>query len=174
MYRIDKGTWYGWPDYSGGIPVTDPRFRPDGKPAAQFLLANHPNTPPKPVTRFVPHSGSMGFDFSRSSGFGYVGDAFVAQFGDATPVTGVVKSPPGYKVVRVNVGSGSVADFAHNKAEAPGPASKVGGGGLERPVDVQFDRTGNAMYVVDFGVMTVPAIPNPHNATGVLWRITRG
>jgi hypothetical protein len=81
-----------------------------------------------------------------------------------------VKSPPGFQVVRVN--GGSISTFAQNRA-GNGPASHVGGGGLERPVDIQFDRTGRAMYVVDFGVMTVPATPNPHRATGVLWRITR-
>lgn len=98
----------------------------------------------------------------------------MAQFGDVTPATGVVKTPPGYKIVRVNIGSGSVTTFARNKIAAPGPASKAGGGGLERPVDVQFDRTGEAMYVVDFGIMTMPLIPNPRRGTGVLWRITRG
>lgn len=174
MYRIHKGSWYGWPDFAGGVPVTDTRFRAEGKDQPKFLLSQHPNTAAKPVAKFDAHSGSMGFDFSRSSKFGYVGDAFVAQFGDATPVTGVVKSPPGFKIVRVNVGTGSITTFAHNRAAAPGPASHVGGGGLERPIDIQFDRSGNAMYVVDFGVMTIPAIPNPHRATGVLWRITRG
>jgi hypothetical protein len=29
------------------------------------------------------------------------------------------------------------------------------------------------MYVVDFGVMTTPLVPNPRKRTGVLWRITR-
>jgi glucose/arabinose dehydrogenase len=170
LWRVQRGMWYGFPDYVGDIPVTDPRFRPDGKPALQFLMANHPNVPPRPIARFEPHSASMGFDFSRSGAFGYVGNAFVAQFGDVTPATGVVQSPPGYKVVRVH--GGNVTTFAQNRA-GNGPASHVGGGGLERPVDVAFDRTGRAMYVVDFGVMTVPAIPNPHRATGVLWRITR-
>ena len=33
--------------------------------------------------------------------------------------------------------------------------------------------TGEAMFVVDFGVITTPLIPNPRKRTGVLWRITR-
>ena len=49
----------------------------------------------------------------------------------------------------------------------------MGGGGLERPIDVKFDRTGKVMYVLDFGIMTVPAAPAPRRGTGVLWRITR-
>lgn len=173
LFHVRRGVWYGFPDYYGGIPVTDPRLKPADKPQPQFLLAKHPGKPAQPVATFAPHSASTGLDFSRSSAFGYRGQAFVAQLGDVTPATGVVQTPPGYKVVRVDVGSGSVSDFVWNKAAAPGPASKVGGAGLERPVDVQFDRTGEAMYVVDFGVITTPLIPNPRKGTGVLWRITR-
>ena len=173
LWHVRRGIWYGFPDYNAGVPLTDPRFRPEGKPQPQFLLAKHPNRPPKPTATFDPHSASHGLDFSRSGRFGHVGDAFVAQMGDVTPPTGVVQTPPGYKVVRVDTGSGAATDFAWNKAAAPGPASKVGGGGLERPLDVQFDRTGETMYVVDFGVITTPLIPNPRKRTGVLWRITR-
>jgi glucose/arabinose dehydrogenase len=173
LWQVRRGIWYGFPDFNAGVPLTDPRFKPEGKPQPQFLLAKHPNRPPKPAATFAPHSASHGLDFSRSDKFGHVGTAFVAQMGDFTPPTGVVQKPAGYKVVRVNTATGSVSDFAWNKAAAPGPASKVGGGGLERPVDVQFDRTGEAMYVVDFGVVTTPLVPNPRKKTGVLWRITR-
>jgi hypothetical protein len=93
----------------------------------------------------------------------------VAEFGDVTPVTGVVAAPKGFKVVRVS--GGSVSDFLTNSGR--GPASKLGNGGLERPIDVKFDRTGNAMYVLDFGIMTVPAATSPKRGTGVLWRITK-
>jgi hypothetical protein len=41
-------------------------------------------------------------------------------------------------------------------------------------VAARFDPTGAALYVVDFGVMTVGARgPEPRAGTGVLWRITR-
>lgn len=173
LWRVKPGVWHGWPDYAAGIPVTDPRFKPQGQPQPQFLLARHPNTPPRPVARFTPHSSAHGLDFSRSAAFGHRGQAFVSEFGDVTPVTGVVSQPPGYRVVRVDPATGRIASFATNRAGRPGPASKVGGGGLERPTDVQFDRSGTAMYVVDFGVITTPLVPNPRTRTGVLWRITR-
>jgi len=173
LWQVRRGIWYGFPDFAADIPLTDPRFRPADKPQPQFLLARHPNRPPSPVATFAPHSASQGLDFSRSGGFGHRGHAFVAQMGDITPPTGVVQSPPGFKVVRVNPANGQVTDFAVNRGGRPGPASKVGGGGLERPLDVQFDRTGKSMYVVDFGVITTPLVPNPRKRTGVLWRITR-
>jgi hypothetical protein len=45
---------------------------------------------------------------------------------------------------------------------------------LERPNAVRFNRAGDALYVVDFGVMTIGKNgPEPRQGTGVLWRITR-
>jgi hypothetical protein len=55
-----------------------------------------------------------------------------------------------------------------------GPASRVGGAGLERPIAARFDPSGTALYVVDFGVLTMSATGStPYEGTGVLWRITR-
>ena len=152
------------------MPATDPRFKPKSGPQPQFLLAQHPPVA-HPVASLGAHTASNGLDFSRSDAFGYRGNAFIAQLGDATPATGVVKAPKGFKVVRVDTDSGEVQDFLTNRR--PGPASKVGGHGLERPIDVKFDRTGKVMYVLDFGIMTMPAVPAPERHTGVLWRVTR-
>lgn len=49
LYEIKKGVWYGWPDYSGGDPITSPRFK-GGANGLQFILENHPTTnPPAPI-----------------------------------------------------------------------------------------------------------------------------
>ncbi|APH16530.1 glucose / Sorbosone dehydrogenase family protein [Clostridium sporogenes] len=50
IYEINKGTWYGWPDYSGGDPINSPRFKgKDNKPVS-FVLDKHPYTnPPAPL-----------------------------------------------------------------------------------------------------------------------------
>lgn len=49
LYEIKKNVWYGWPDYSGGDPVTSPRFK-GGANGLQFVLENHPTTnPPAPL-----------------------------------------------------------------------------------------------------------------------------
>lgn len=51
IYKIEgKGTWYGWPDYSGGDPVNSPRFREEGKPIINFITDEHRSyIMPKPV-----------------------------------------------------------------------------------------------------------------------------
>lgn len=172
LWEVRAGTWYGWPDFSGGMPVTDPRFKPPGKPQPQFLLAEHPQKPPQPAARFGVHSSSNGLDFSHNPHFGYVGQAFVAQFGDMAKSVGKVLEPVGFRVVRVDPETGVIEPFAVNK-EGDGPASYLNSGGLERPVDVRFNADGSALYVVDFGVMTLPEQgPEPHQGTGVLWRIS--
>jgi hypothetical protein len=77
-------------------------------------------------------------------------------------------------VSRVELHGGIVHPFAVNRGAKDGPASKLGTGGLERPIAARFDPSGNALYVVDFGVMLVgPKGPAPVENTGVLWRITR-
>lgn len=41
IYKIDKGKWYGWPDFSGGDPISSPRFKGDN--TILPLIANPPN-----------------------------------------------------------------------------------------------------------------------------------
>jgi glucose/arabinose dehydrogenase len=174
LWEVERGAWYGWPDFVGGAPITHDRFRPPGKPALQFVLAQHPGEPPRPKARFAVHSSADGFDFSRQAAFGHVGEAFVALFGDETPATGKVLASVGCRVVRVNVDDGMIEDFAVNRGRVAGPASKIGGGGLERPVAARFSPDGSALYVVDFGVMLHDAQgAKPQRETGVVWRIRR-
>jgi glucose/arabinose dehydrogenase len=121
------------------------------------------------------HASTDGLDFSRSAAFGYVGQAFIAEFGDQAADTGKVLHPVGFRVIRVDVTNGRVDDFAVNKGRHNGPATKIGSAGFERPVAARFDPSGNALYVVDFGIMLMDKTgPKPQQETGVLWRITRG
>lgn len=174
LYEVKQDTWYGWPDFSGGMPVTAKRWAKPGNDPLAFVLGKHPNEPPKPAAYFAVHSSSNGLDFSRNPAFGHVGEAFVAQFGDMVPKTGKVLDPVGFKVVRADPKTGVINDFAVNVGDLNGPASKQGHEGLERPVDVQFNAAGDALYVVDFGQMTVSEKgPDAKEKTGVLWRITR-
>ncbi|MDQ3047393.1 MAG: PQQ-dependent sugar dehydrogenase [Bacteroidota bacterium] len=173
LWKVKSKTWYGWPDFSGVDSLADRDFKARGIRPKSVLL-KHPNTPPNPVATFGVHSSSNGIDFSTSSYFGHKGEAFVAQFGDMAPNVGNIYAPIGFKVVKVNVETGDIADFATNKGDVNGPASTLKTGGLERPVAVKFNNDGTALYIVDFGVMEITEKgPAPKQNTGIIWKITK-
>lgn len=168
---ITPGTWYGWPDYTGGLPVTLPIFKAEGRLQPTFLLGHHPMIPPKPFASFEAHAAIMGFDFNYNSEFGPYGDAYIAEFGSEAPETTGGKPLPriGHRVSRIDMKTGGIFTFAINKSRLP--ASNTGDGGFERPIDVLFDEKGD-MYVVDFGLNKEEEdsyVPK----TGVIWRISR-
>ncbi|MEX0647495.1 MAG: PQQ-dependent sugar dehydrogenase [Balneolaceae bacterium] len=173
LWRVIPGEWYGWPDYSGGIRLDDPSFVREGEIPADLLLQEYPGEPPEPVAVFGVHSSSSGLVFvPEQSEFGVEGDAFIAQFGDMTPVTGNTISPVGYQIVRVNVHTGETEEFALNKK--PGPGSASGTGGFERPLGLVFSPDGDELYIVDFGMLIMsPMGPLPEPDTGSIWKITR-
>lgn len=174
LWEVKPGTWYGWPDFAGGVPISNGAYKGPGNPEPPRLLAEHPNKPPKPLAAFGVHSSSNGLDFSRSRAFGHVGEAFVAQFGDLAPAVGKTLAPVGFKVVRVDPKTAVIKPFAANKGSKNGPASWLESGGLERPMDARFEPGGEALYVVDYGVMKVDDKEfKPVEKTGVLWRIAR-
>jgi glucose/arabinose dehydrogenase len=174
LWQVEPGRWYGWPDYSEGRPLTRDRFTIHGEDGIRPALDPEPDEPPQPVAYFAVHSSSDGLDFSRNPAFGHVGEAFVAQFGDQAPVVGKVLHPVGFKVIRVEVDRGVSHDFAVNRGSKTGPASRIENNGLERPVAVRFDPTGRALYVVDFGILSMTEEKAlPRAGTGVLWKITR-
>lgn len=41
IYNLQQENWYGWPDYSGGDPITSPRFTDLIK--HEYLIKNHPD-----------------------------------------------------------------------------------------------------------------------------------
>jgi glucose/arabinose dehydrogenase len=174
LWKVQRGMWYGWPDFSGNQLLSDPHFQPPGKAPPKAVLAKYPNPVPAPVAKFPVHSSADGFEFSRSAAFGHVGEAFVAIFGDEAPTTGKMLTSIGGKVVRVNTGDGTIHDFAVNRAGKEGPGTKVGVAGFERPVSVRFDRTGETLYIVDFGVLRHDEKgAHPERKTGTIWRIRR-
>ncbi len=111
LWEVRRGAWYGWPDYSAGEPLTNDDFKPLGKPQPAFLLAARGKTPPPAAAKLGVHASANGFDFSRSSAFGHVGEAFVGCFGDQAPTVGKVENPVGFKVTRVNVADGRGRGF---------------------------------------------------------------
>jgi hypothetical protein len=175
LWEVKEGMWYGWPDFAEGKPIkNDEEFKAPSEKRVKPLIQTIPNNPPKPVAVFGVHASANGFDFSKSDHFGYVGEAFVAEFGDMAPNVGKVLKPVGFKIVRVNVANGIIRDFAVNKGKRNGPASWLKTGGLERPLTVKFDPSGKALYVVDFGILRMTTDgPKPQENTGVIWKITK-
>jgi glucose/arabinose dehydrogenase len=200
-YRVQEGTWYGWPDFSAALePVTDPKFEvPDELQAPVFVngemqgkdlgfVIDHEAsglTPPDPslVTGLheIASSPSL-IDVAPESWGEFAGQVFVAEWGDLAPETNpLLKGPTGYRVSRIDPTTKQAMPFISNAK--PGPASAQGkmGMALERPFDVKFGPDG-AMYIVDYGVARV----NPANVaegeapyefppeTGVIWKVTRG
>jgi len=154
LFEVRAGAWYGWPDFIGDIPITDPRYQPQRGAAPSFVIANHAELPPpeKPLLRFPPHTAAVKF------AVGPTGQLFVALFGDEVPMTAPSGPRVGRSVVRVDVSDWSMHPFVQD--------------GLLRPIDVFFNTAENALYILDFGAFEmldgggVSAQP----ATGKIWR----
>lgn len=179
IWVVREGAWYGWPDYSSGIPVTDPQFNSTRGPEPEFLLAEHPPVE-KPLFTRPKHAGVTKFDFSRSPRFGFQGQMFLGEFGAGIPITGTEKVPSGHQVVRIDPATGEMEWFFTAQPSALGPKGMeyVVTPAPKHPVDVQFSPDGNAMYIADIGALTVHLagpgpFPRPFPGTGVIWRVTR-
>jgi glucose/arabinose dehydrogenase len=172
LWEIQKGKWYGWPDFTEGRLLSDKDYKtPHDDP--KLLLKAIPSQPPSPVALLGVNSSSNGLAFSPGASFGYNDQVFIAQFGDMSPEVGKIYGPIGFKVIRVDPKTGDIQDFAVNKGKRTAPATELKSKGLERPIDVGFDNNGN-MYVVDFGIMPVSkkgAIPI--KGTGGIWKISK-
>jgi glucose/arabinose dehydrogenase len=80
IFQVKEGAWYGWPDYSSGVPVTDPQFRPERGPKPKFLMKEHPIVEQPLLTR--PESAAVTkFDYSTNDSFGFKGHMFLADIG---------------------------------------------------------------------------------------------
>lgn len=121
----------------------------------------------------APHSAMCDMDVCRSDTFGYRGRLFACEWGTLAPMNSPDSADldHGFRVICVNTSDGSAESFVHNPR--PGPASAVGSGGLERPVDAKFAPDGS-LYVLDFGVSQVMEKTHlSYGHTGVLWRVVR-
>src|SRR5690606_9429904 len=185
FYEVREGRWYGWPDFRAGLPVADPRFRdaPDTflEPSYEIeplltetthreLLGDEPR-PPVPLLRLEPHIGATGFAFA-SPRFGLGQDVVVvAEFGTIFPELGLLANVPGFRVARMSLADGRSRTFIRSPV---GRIVSAGGegGGLERPIRVEFAPDG-ALVVVDWGILAMKrdrVIAHP--GTGVLFRVT--
>jgi glucose/arabinose dehydrogenase len=178
LWEIKEGAWYGWPDYAGGVPVTDKRFRPEKGPAPKFVLKDHPKVE-KPLAEFDPHSSATKFDFSPGGAFGSE-TIYVAMHGDMCPMTGERPADLlSYAVVKLDRQTMKPEPFFRARKDALGPKGfeYVATAGPRRPIAVRFAPRGEAMFVLDFGpIAMLPSAlggsPRPFPNTGTVWVIT--
>jgi hypothetical protein len=104
------------------------------------------------------------FDFSTTDNFGFKGDIFIAETGSIPTGTGAA-TLTGFKVARIDRGSGKVSDFVTHPTNTQ--ASILTVNGFNKPIDVRF--RGSEMFIVDFGVSN-PATPTDNS--GKIWKVT--
>jgi glucose/arabinose dehydrogenase len=179
IWVIQQDAWYGWPDYSSGIPVTDPQFHSERGPEPEFLMAEHPPVQQPLLTR-PKHAGVTKIDFSRNPRFGFEGQMFLGEFGAGVPITGTEKVSAGQQVARIDLATGEIQPFFRAKPSALGPEGweYIATAAPKHPVEAHFSPDGSALYVVDIGALSpflagAGPFPRAFPGTGVIWRITR-
>lgn len=140
MFEIKQGAWYGWPDFIGGVPVTDAQFKPTRGEQPEFVLTNHNELPPpeKPLISLPANTAATKFDMLPLSAPSYPGQIIITLFGDEKPMT----APPGFKAGR-NISRIDPADWSHH----PYPDM-----GFNRPIDVKYNPADDCIWIVDFGI----------------------
>lgn len=160
LFEIESGAWYGWPDFTAGVSITDPRHVSTRGPIAQLLLANHDELPaPRaPLLRFPIHAAPVKFAIHPGPGL-HAGHLFVALFGDKRPFTAPPGPAAGRAVARVDPRDWSL----HPVVSAH----------LHRPIDVCFHPRTRALHVLDFGEYEVDATAQTHGiaSSGRLCRV---
>ncbi|MGZ8182739.1 MAG: PQQ-dependent sugar dehydrogenase [Methylobacter sp.] len=161
LYEVKQNAWYGWPDFIGGVPATDERFRSKRGPAIEQLLSNHDQLPPpeSPLLAFPVNSAPTKFQVAPTHIEEWAGQIFITLFGDEKPMTGPPGSRVGRSVARIDPADWSLHPFFH--------------GPFARPMDVRFHPRDKAMYVLDFGEfeMRTQTEMNAQAGSGKLWRI---
>jgi glucose/arabinose dehydrogenase len=162
LYDVRSGAWYGWPDFIGGEPVTDQRYRPARGPDPCFLLSNHAALPPpqRALLRFLPHAAAVKFAVLPGEDELWPGQLLVALFGDEKPMTAPAGPREGRAIVRVDPADWSVHPVLLD--------------GLCRPIDVAVDPRTSEIYILDFGSFEIGAGGiEAHAETGAVYRLVR-
>ena len=69
IYELKESAWYGWPDFSGGDPITSPRFT-DGSFSIKSILKEYPNkTPQAPIYEHSAVSSLRGLAIDKEGSY---------------------------------------------------------------------------------------------------------
>lgn len=154
LYAIERGAWYGWPDFVAGVPVEDHEFFSARGGQPRFVLANHAELPkpPAPLVAFPARAAAVKFALGH-------GQIYVALFGDKRPFTAPPGPAAGRAVVRVDPREWSI----HPVVGAP----------LHRPIDVCVHPIDGGLYVLDFGEFELRGSGEADavDTSGKLWRV---
>jgi glucose/arabinose dehydrogenase len=160
LFEIKPGRWYGWPDFIGGKPITDPSFASSRGPVPELVLQNHDELPKpeKPVMEFPAHSSPTKFAEIPEGVGQFHGHLLIALFGDERPMTATPGPRMGRSVVRVDPTDWSI--------------HPVRFGDLNRPIDIAIEPETDSVYVVDFGIFEVGdgASLRAEPESGRVWR----
>lgn len=161
LYEVRPGAWYGFPDFFGGVPVTDACYLNTDGGTSEFVLLNHHELPPpeKPLATFGVNVCALKLAQVPSHFPFFPGDLIVAQFGDERPVAAPHGPPVGRNLVRI-----ATADWSVH----PLPELQ-----LRRPIDIAFHPSAPLAYVVDFGEFeyTFDKHLAARAGTGALWQL---
>jgi glucose/arabinose dehydrogenase len=189
IYRVERGGWYGWPDFSGALePLTAPkyavaaRWSADGQDGPRPLFDLERSGLRAPDERWLvmataPHAAICGISVIPGHGpfAAWRGQILVSEMGDFRPTTDAIQPDvrAGFQIELVDPATGKSSVFLRNRGDGPSqPASTLDlDDGLERPVDVRVGPDGY-VYVLDFGVW----VPTPTEArifpkTGKVFRV---
>ncbi|GAC1458754.1 MAG: hypothetical protein PVS3B3_13120 [Ktedonobacteraceae bacterium] len=163
LLEVQQNAWYGWPDFIGGVPITASRFLPTRGSAPTFLLAKHDELPPpeKPLLEFPSHIAAVKFDVAPATVRRYVGQIYIALFGDEAPLC----LPAGGPRIGRSIGRIDPCDWSLHEVALDA---------LNRPIDVRFRPTDGTLYVLDFGYfeMREGGGLDAEAGSGKVWRVT--
>jgi glucose/arabinose dehydrogenase len=161
LHVVERGAWYGWPDFIGHVPVTHPRFTPKRGAPPTFVLRNHAELPPpRPaLLEFPAHSGALKFDVVPDAAPRFAGQIIVALFGDEYPMVAPAGAHAGRAIARIDPADWSL----HPLLDQP----------LHRPIDVRFHPLDRSLFILDFGLFEIGGDGNTKSQSrgGRLWRL---
>jgi glucose/arabinose dehydrogenase len=138
LFEVRSGLWYGFPDYTGGLRVDDPRLAPSTSAAARPVIVNPGELPPvaQPLFAFPVNTSATKLDRIPDDAPRFAGQLVVCLFGDERPISGPPGPKVGRSVVRLDLDARALHAIPLDLA-------------LHRPIDVRVHA--GFVYVLDFG-----------------------